>query len=366
LTSGRLTDNGIARGGAVVDSTPAVTRHIMKSRVLSAIAMLGALAFIAALLFRPTAEPDKLSEASSLVVGSGPSSAVADTAGSSPFGVVDTAPEPLHDPTDSIDPAGTVGTTQPAIALSNDTMITAWDSPLSDADLASLVARLKADPVLFLQLVDEFRQETDPARKKQLASVLGEVGGEQVTLLASELIFSGDSAARTLGMDLLQDVQPGNAQARDIVSGMLATEVDADVLVESLTALSLPGDVDSDSRAYLSDQIAWLTTHTDDGVRSISLDLLSRWSEDGRYTNTLLSGLDDDSEYVRTSAAYALAGHEDSSQAVIEGLLRSLRNASETTRVKRAAIQALRSMPLSPDQRLEVDALERVLNTRPR
>jgi len=241
-----------------------------------------------------------------------------------------------------------------------------WDKPLSEAQLGELVARLKDDPELLQRLIDEFRQELDPARKRQLALVLGEVGGEEVTLLASELIFSGDSAARTLGMDLLQQVQPGNEQAREIVSGMLATEVEPDVLIDAMTALSSPGEVDDDSRAYLSDQLALLTTHEDDGVRSISLNILSRWSEDGRYTDAILAGLDDDSEYVRSSAAYALVDHEESTPTVIDRLFITARDAREQESVRRAAILALRSMPLSTAQLAELDATELRLNTKPR
>lgn len=247
--------------------------------------------------------------------------------------------------------------------LSSDDYSSLWGSVLSEHELGVLVEQLEGNPALLAQLMDEFRQELDPERKVRLAMVLGEVGGEQVTLLASELIFSGDSDARVLGMDLLQDIQPGNTQARNIASDMLATEVEPKTLVDAMTALSIPGEVDPASRLFLSDQLALLATHEDESVRSISLDILSRWSDDGRYTGVLLSGLDDASEYVRASAAYALAEHEDQSLAVVSRLFATVRASTETTQVKRAAILALRSMPLTPDQRNELTLLERRLNT---
>lgn len=237
-----------------------------------------------------------------------------------------------------------------------------WDSSLNDEQLRSLANDLQANEASLQQFIDDFRQETDPALKKLRANVLGDVGGEQATLVASELIFSGDSASRTLGMGLLQQIQPGNAAARDIVSGMLATEVDPPVLVEALNALASPGQVDTQSRAYLSDQVAWLTTHQDDRVRSISLDILSRWSNDGQHTDALLAGLDDASEYVRAAAAYALVSHEEKTPVVIERLLRTLNNEQEPKAVKNAAILALRAMPLSTAQAAEIDQLERQLN----
>lgn len=330
----------------------------MKAMTLSAFVVLGAVVAVGFWLARQDVGPDaaaqrdkKLDSTASLAESSAESD--------SPFGVIDN--EALT-PDSNVN----VATTEPVVALdetSTHSDLPSWDSTLSEAQLKDLVARLRADPALFQQLIDEFRQESDPQRKLRLAMVLGEVGGEQATLLASELIFSGDSDERTLGMDLLQDIQPGNAQARDIVSGMLATEVEPDVLIDAMTALSRPGDVDNDSRAFLSDQLAWLTTHQDDGVRSISLDILSRWSDDGRYTDTLLAGLDDDSEYVRGSAAYALAGHEDDSSAVIDRLFSTIRRAGESPSVIRAAILALRSMPLTSAQLAELDAIELRLNT---
>ena len=250
--------------------------------------------------------------------------------------------------------------------LADRTLPADWGAELSDDEFNNLVAILKADASLFQQLIDDFRQETDSVRKQRLARLLGAVGGDEVTGLASELIFSGDSESRALGLRLLQDVQPGNAQARDIVSGLLATEVQPEVLKDALSVVSKPGAADAQSRANMSDQVALLTSHEDDGVRSISLDILSRWSQDGRYTDTFLAGLDDQSEYVRASAAYSLADHEDPSPVVIERLFGVVRDAEELKTVKRAAVLALRSMPLAESQLAELAALEKQMNTRPR
>ena len=241
-----------------------------------------------------------------------------------------------------------------------------WGAELSDEEFNNLVAVLKADASLFQQLIDDFRQETDSARKQRLAILLGAVGGDEITGLASELIFSGDSESRALGLQLLQDVQPGNAQARDIVSGLLSTEVQPEILKDALSVIAKPGVADAQSRATMSDQVALLTKHEDDGVRSISLDILSRWSQDGRYTDTFLAGLDDQSEYVRASAAYSLANHEDPSPVAIERLFGLVRDAEELKTVKRAAVLALRSMPLAESQLVELAALEKQMNTKPR
>ena len=234
---------------------------------------------------------------------------------------------------------------------------------LSDDEYEALVARLKTDPALLQQFIDEFRQEQDPARQLLLARLLGEAGGVEVTLAASELIYSGDEASRQLGLNLLQQVQPGNAYARDIVSGLLATEIEPQVLVDTMTTLARPGSVDDDSRNLLADQVALLSSHDDARVRGISLDILSRWSTDGRDTPVLLAGLDDGEERVRSAAAYALVGHENTSAEVIDALFSVARNTDEEESVRRATVLALKGMPLSEQQRVDLVAIERELDT---
>lgn len=257
-------------------------------------------------------------------------------------------------------PLSTTGGT--ATPVQADAPLPSWDASLSEADLAVVVSRLTSDPALLAQLIDEFRQESDPVRKAKLAALLGELGGDDVTLLASELIYSGNEAERTLGLNLLQAVQPGNDQARSIVFGMLATEVAPDVLVETMTALSQPGTVDEVNRAYMADQVAWLSTHDDVSVRGISLDILARWSTDGRHTDVFLNALDDESASVRSSAAYSLVGSESSSSTVVARLFVTLEDDSEFTSVRRAAALALNSMSLSALQQERLKVLEQALD----
>ena len=237
---------------------------------------------------------------------------------------------------------------------------------ISDTEFAALVERIQSDPHLLTQLIDEFRQETDPQRLAELARLLGEVGGPDVTLTASELIFSGDAQARDLGLELLQQVQPGNSDARDIVTGMLATEVEPEVLVGTLTTLARPGNVDIETRASLSEQVAWLTEHEDASVRAVSLNILSRWSVDATYTSVLIGGLDDSVSTVRESAAYALVGHEDTGPQVTSSLFAVIDNDREEEAVRRGAILALRGMTLTDEQQGHINAIERKLDSRPR
>ncbi len=234
----------------------------------------------------------------------------------------------------------------------------------SDDEFNALVERLRADPVLLQSLLDEFRQETDPERLRRLSQLLGDVGGPDVTAAASELVFSGDPDSRAIGLELLKHVQPGNADAREIVSGILATEIEASTLVDTLNAIAVPGAVDADARAGLAEQVALLTSHDDPAVRRSSLDILSRWTDDPRHTPVLLNGLTDTDSSVRETAAYSLVGHEDASEEVILNLLYVVENEQEAEQTRRGAILALRGMPISDTQHQQLIALEKLLDRR--
>ena len=236
-------------------------------------------------------------------------------------------------------------------------------STISDSEFLQIAEVLRRDPTLLQQLIDEFRQETDVARRAALSRLLGEVGGDSVTLAASELIYSGDAESRQAGLELLQQVQPGNDAARGIASSLLASEVEPDILVGTLTTLARPGNVDDNSRQFLSAQVAYLADHEDASVRSISLDILSRWSKDGQYTEVLRNGLYDQESVVRESAAYALVGHDNISPSLIESLLSVALNSSEDKRARSGAILALQGMPIDSVVKQQVAAAQLELNT---
>ncbi len=234
---------------------------------------------------------------------------------------------------------------------------------ISDEDFDALVARLRADPALLRSLVDEFRQEQDLDRRQLLMKLLGHAGGADVTLLASELVYSGNEQSRQLGLQMLQRAQPGSAEVQQIASELLATEIEPDTLVSTLATLARPGTVDTGNRTLLADQVAVMASHPDAGVRGVSLDILSRLSVDGRDTPVLLAGLADSSERVREAAAYALVDHEDDSVAVRSSLWQLLRKPDGAKSTRSAAILALRSLTLSDEERDELKAIERQVNT---
>ncbi len=236
-------------------------------------------------------------------------------------------------------------------------------SALGDQEFLAFAEHFRNDPAQLQQLIDEFRQETDPTRKAALSKLLGEIGGADVTLAASELVFSGDPESRRIGLELLQAVQPGNAEARNIASTLLATEVEPGVLVDTLTTLARPGTVDDGTRQYLSDQIAFLADHDSEKVRSVSLNILSRWNKNGQYTEVIRGGLTDDAAVVRESAAYALVGHKNVNQTLIDSLLSVAINDQELEQARRGAVLALKGMPITDFERQQVMDAELDMDT---
>ena len=237
-------------------------------------------------------------------------------------------------------------------------------SSISDADFKSLTERLNADPEFLQAIINEFRLETDTARLRRLAQLLGDVNVPEVSALASELIFSGDPATRKVGLELLKYIQPGNSEAQALVSGLLATEYEADVLVDTLTALAVPGTVDDETRVGMSEQVALLAAHPDASVRRSSIDILSRWTNDPAHTPIIVNGLQDEDRFVRQTSAYALVGHEDQSYEVIQSLMSVAADTNEVVRVRRGSILALKGMAIDDATRQRVAAIELQLNTR--
>lgn len=237
--------------------------------------------------------------------------------------------------------------------------------PLSDDDFERLAARLARDPALLQALVDEARSETDPVRLERLLRLLGDVDDPAVAALAAELVYSGDATSRELGLDLLKRVRPGDADAQAVVSGLLSTETEGRVLVPALTALARPGNTPPSGRAALAGQVALLTEHADPAVRRTSVDILSRWSDDGTWTPQLVSALSDTDAGVRRAAAFAFVGYPDESEPVRRGLFDVADDASADEGTRRGALLALTRMALGDDERARADTIERRLDTRP-
>ncbi len=135
------------------------------------------------------------------------------------------------------------------------------------------------------------------------------------------------------------------------------------MLVDTLTTLARPGSVDDGARQYLSEQIAFLADHDSEKVRSVSLNILSRWNKNGQYTEVIRGGLTDEAPVVRESAAYALVGHKNVSQTLVDSLLAVATNDQELEQARRGAVLALKGMPISDIERQQVMDAELDMDT---
>ena len=291
---------------------------------------------------------------------------------SSPFGVVEDGSEPpaTAGGEKAAEGAGSDAIAPPpdvARAVDDDPvdLLALGREPIGDDEFERLAARLARDPALLQGLVDEIRSETDPERLERLLFLLGEVDDPAVAALAAELVYSGDPALSALGLDLLKRVRPGDPDAQAVVSGLLATETEARLLVPTLTALARPGATPAAERAALAGQVALLTDHPDPAVRRSSLDILSRWSDDATHTSRLVAGLGDEDPSVRRAAAFAFVGFPDQGEEVRRELFAVADDRGNDEGTRRGALLALKRMELGEGERDRVASIQRRLDTRP-
>ena len=141
-----------------------------------------------------------------------------------------------------------------------------------------------------MQLLEEFRYNTDPARAKQLAALLGPYNDPAIVQTASELAYSGDHQSQLAGLDLLARVQPRNDEARDVAIDLLGSGNDPTLLVATMNVLAVPARTATASqRQLLNDNLANLAKHYDPKVRGQSLSLLGRWDKNSATARESLS-----------------------------------------------------------------------------
>ena len=241
--------------------------------------------------------------------------------------------------------------TAPDVETGSDIDVTtlAVDQRLTDDEFKDLEALISNDKGLRMDLLDEFRYNTDPERAKQLAALLGPHNDPEIVQTAAELVYSGDPNSKTAGLDLLNRVQPHSSEAREIAIDLLSAETDPEFLVSTLNVLATPVEAANESqRQLLTDNLNNLSNHHDAIVRSHSLSLMGRWDKNSPASReSLTRGLSDTNAKVRSSAVYAITNIQNPDEYMVEGLL----NIAEDTDIKKptryAALQALSKMNLN-------------------
>jgi len=225
----------------------------------------------------------------------------------------------------------------------------AVDQRLTDEEFKRLEALISKDKGLRLELLDEFRYNTDPERAKQLAALLGPYNDPEIVQTAAELVYSGDPNSKTAGLDLLNRVQPHSNDARDIAIDLLSVENDPEFLVSTLNVLATPArGANVNQRQLLTDNLNNLSSHFDPRVRSHSLSLMGRWDKNSPPSReSLTRGLSDTDSKVRSSAVYAITNIQNPDTYMIEGLLNIAEDTNTGKPTRYAALQALSQMNLN-------------------
>ncbi len=219
---------------------------------------------------------------------------------------------------------------------------------LNDEEMLALIKRLRNDPALLADLLNELRSETDPARLKRLTALLGDSGNAEVLPVAEELIYSSNPDTRQAGLDLLSRVAPKNPEAYDIANAILGSEADADVLVSTMNVLALPRNATPESRATSITQVMPLANHESAAVRRHSVSILVRLTNDQTLSPILSNALYDPDSSVREAAVYAYASYPYQTAEAVQRLVDLVADPNEERGVRNGAILALNNM--SPDE----------------
>lgn len=215
---------------------------------------------------------------------------------------------------------------------------------ISEEDFHALVDRLKNDPYLMDELLNELRVESDPLRLRRLSALLGETGSADVLPVIEELVYSSALDTRKAALEVLSRVAPKNAQAYDIVNNILGSEADPEVLVSTMDVLARPVTASSEVKAISISQILPLAEHESVSVRRHSISILPRLTNDETLGPVLYNALLDTDASVRKAATFAFGSYPFQPPEAVERLLELAEDANEDKGVRRGAIYALETM----------------------
>lgn len=231
-------------------------------------------------------------------------------------------------------------------------------SDLTDDQILDLILRLKTDKAFLQAVADEFRAETNPARLKRLAYLLGESEDPALTTIATDMVYSGNRDSELAGLDLLRKLQPFDPSARDVVMNILTSDADPEVMVGALNVLVTPGQTTESERQTIVDHLQPLLSSDSAVVRQRSVSMISKWSSGAVASDALLQGLSDVDGAVRKTAAYATMNLDDPSPAIIEALFGVLENQDELPRARKGARRSLKDKNLSEGDKLRLQAAD--------
>lgn len=232
---------------------------------------------------------------------------------------------------------------------------------MTETLLSDHVSALQASPAMLSAVLDEFSIETDPTRLDRLRLILGQLDDPALVPAAEAMIFSGNPLSAGAGLDLLRDIGATVPEARNVALDVLSSTQDPEMLVGATNIVVVANSDDPEITQRVVSSLSSLVQHPDASVRRASYSTLARWSNDPSITPTLLQGLTDEDSNVRKSTAYGFVGYANADSAVIEALLSTAQNASDTRRTRKGAVLALRGMPLDESQQVRLESAQQQL-----
>lgn len=191
------------------------------------------------------------------------------------------------------------------------------DTPVS---FESLRQRASRDPAFLQSLLQRFRNETDPAARGELLSLLNAVSGEEVLRFALSLSASTRAQDERDGLALLSAYSMDRAEVRQTVLAKLGQGGDPQRRAD-LVAMLTPTTLPSEDAAPVVAQLAALARDPDPALRAQAVLQLAQW-DDGEQTEDLLHrAILDPSAPVRASAIAGVQGSHLRSDRIKEALL---------------------------------------------
>lgn len=232
-------------------------------------------------------------------------------------------------------------------------------SSLSDDDYYRFVDYLKMDPEFLAAVMTEFQGESDAARSRKLAAMLGEVHDPAVRLLAESMVASGNTQTEIAALDLLGNIQQHDPLARQLVLQVIGSRTEEPVLIAALNAMAeAERDIDLAQKVEIANRISPLVQHSEATVRRHSYALLFRWAAElDHLLPQLRQGLSDPDAAVRRSTAFGFADFPQNDEASKQALFSMLNNADEIPRNRKAAASALNRLPLASDETAHIKAM---------
>lgn len=210
----------------------------------------------------------------------------------------------------------------------------------------SLRARAGRDPAFLQNLLQRYRNETDPAARGELAALLNAVSGEDVLRFALSLSASTRAEDERAGLELLSAYSMDRAEVRQTVLAKLAQGGDPQRRAE-LVAMLTPATLPSEDAAPVVAELAALARDADPSLRAQAVLQLAQWDDSEQTEDLLHRAILDPSAQVRANAIAGVQGSRLRSDRLKDALLAIAADPASSAGDRGAATFALQDFRLN-------------------